>query len=290
MSKLTIMKRISILIIVFCISTVFAFSSDPGKTDLFPEIKGWNLIPVERIYGPSDLWDLIDGAADTYLSYNFLDLHLADYSNEAGINVRVELYRHNTFYNTFGIYTTERNPDYHFINVGSEGYLEEGALNFLCGYYYVKMTTTSKGDNAQNSLVQIAAFLEKNLRQDRNWPDVLGIFPPGMIPYSEHYIAENFLGFDFLTSSFTAEYNKDGEDFQVFIIRTNKPEDVREMLGKYLKFTKQDLEVKDGLYKIADPYNGDIDIILKGNTMGGIINCDVESVLKEYIEILEDNL
>ena len=287
---MTTVKRISVQILGLGISTVLAFSSDPMETELFPEIKGWTLTPAERVFGPSDLWDQIDGAADTYLDYSFLDLHLADYYNEEGINVRVELYRHSTFDNTFGIYTTERNPDYHFLNVGSEGYLEEGALNFLCGYYYIKVTTSSQGDDAQNSLVEIAGNVEKHLRQENNWPDIFQIFPPGTIPYSEHYIAENFLGFEFLHSAFIADYNQGEEDFQVFIIRTDTPEEVREMLGKYLKFTKQDLDVKDGLYKILDPYNDDIDVILKGNTLAGIVGCESEIILNEYINLLKSKL
>jgi hypothetical protein len=284
------MKKISTMILIFLISSVFAYSSDPVGTELFPEIKGWKFIQNERVYVPSDLWDFIDGAADTYLSYNFIDLHLADYNNDAGINVRVELYRHSTFDNTFGIYTTERSPDYHFINIGSQGYLEEGALNFLCGYYYIKVTTGNQGDDAQNSLVEIAGNVEKYLKQENNWPDIFQIFPPEPMPYSEHYVAENFLGFEFLHSAFIADYNKDGEDFQVFIIRTDKPEEVREMLGKYLKFAKQDDEVSDGLFKIHDPYNGDVDVILKGNTMGGIIGCEDESTLQEYLALLKGRL
>jgi hypothetical protein len=284
------MERILILIMVFWISTVFAFCSDPGKTELFPEIKGWNLIADERVYGPSDLWDLIDGAADMYLNYDFLDLHLADYNNEIGINVRVELYRHSTFENSFGIYTAERNPDYHFIKIGSEGYLEEGALNFLCGYYYVKITTSSQGEDARNAMVQIAGFIDKNLSQERNWPDILQSFPQEMIPYSEHYIAENFLGFEFLNSAFTAEYYKDGENFQVFIIRTGKPEEVRAMLEKYLEFTKQDNEVTDGLFKIQDTYNGNIYVILKGNILAGIVGCKSETIRNEYINLLKSKL
>jgi len=284
------MKRLLILTFVICLKVVFAFASDPIKTELFPEIKGWNLTSNERVYLPSDLWDIIDGAADTYLSYNFIDLHLADYTNESGLNVRVELYRHSSFDNTFGIYTTERSPDYHFMKIGSEGYLEEGALNFLCGYYYVKLTTASEGEDARNAMVQIAEGVEKNLRQDHNWPDVLQILPSDRIPYSEHYIAENFLGFEFLNSAFTAEYSKEGEDFQVFIIRTVTPEEVREMLGKYLKFTKQDEQISDGQFKIYDPYNGDIDIILKGNTLAGIVGCDTATVLDEYINLLRSKL
>lgn len=284
------MKKITIIFLAICINTHLTLSSGTTGTELFPEIKGWALTPNERVYDPSNLWDLIDGAADSYLSYNFIDLHLADYKNDAGINVRVELYRHSTFDNTFGIYTTERSPDYHFIDIGSQGYLEEGALNFICGYYYIKVTTNSQGDDAQKSLIQVAENVQQYLTQDHNWPAVFQIFPQGMIQYSEHYIAENFLGFEFLHSAFTADYNRDGVAFQVFIIRTDGPEGVREMLTKYLKFTKQDMEVKDGSFLIKDPYNGDINAILKGNTLAGIINCNNEKIVNEYIEVLRSKL
>jgi len=284
------MKRISVLISACLISSALSYSSVPDATILFPEVKGWELTLNERVYVPSDLWDLIDGAADTYLSYSFIELHLADYDNDAGISVRVELYRHSTFNNTFGIYTSERSPDYNFIDIGSQGYLEEGALNFLCGYYYVKITTGNQGDDAQKSLVEIAENIQDQLKQEKNWPDIFQFFPPDPMPYSDHYIAENFLGFEFLHSAFIADYSRDEEDFQVFMIKTENPEEVREMLAKYLKFAKQDDQVSEGHFKIHDPYNGDIDVILKGNTLAGIINCDVESTLQEYIGVLIDRL
>lgn len=284
------MKKLSFIVLVYWICTLNSYPSGPGATELFPEIKGWTLVPNERVYIPSNLWDLIDGAADSYLSYDFIDLHLADYKNDAGINVRVELYRHSTFDNTFGIYTTERSPDYHFIDIGSQGYLEEDALNFLCGYYYVKITTNSQGDKALKSMVEIARNVQQHLVQDSNWPGIYQIFPPGRNQYSEHYIAENFLGFGFLHSAFTAGYHKDGEDFQVFIITTDKPEEVHEMVRSYLKFTKQDMEVKDGTFLINDPYNGDINAILKGNTLAGIIDCDDEKIVEEYIGFLQREL
>jgi hypothetical protein len=281
------MKRLLMLPALCLICNSVIWSNDPVTGSLFPEIKGWKLDVSERVYGPSDLWDIIDGAADTYLSYSFLDLHVADYQNDEGVSIRVELYRHNTFDNTFGIYTAERSPDYHFIEIGSQGYLEEGALNFLCGQYYVKITTLNKGGNTQTSLALIGEAVDKNLSQERNWPEILQIFPPGSLAYSERYIAENFLGFDFLHSAFTADYNKEGGEFQVFIIRTEYPQGVREMLQKYMTFTKQACDISDGLFKINDPYNGNIDVILRGNTMAGIINCEVESVTQEFLEFLK---
>jgi hypothetical protein len=286
------MKRLLVLTHVIWFSTIFTFSSDPGKPDLFPEIKGWDLVASEKVYGPSDLWDLIDGAADTYLSYSFMDLHLADYINETGLKVRVELYRHNTFDNSFGIYAAERNPDYHFIGIGSEGYLEEGALNFLCGYYYVKLTSASRGVEAQNALVHIAGSIEENLGQVYNWPEIFQLFPFGQDPYSEHYIAENFLGFEFLHSAFITDYKIDEEEFQVFIIRTTTKEEALEMIGKYLEFTGQKEKVCDGQIniKIRDPYNGDIYLLLKGNMLAGIIGCENETVSEEYMNLLKSKL
>jgi len=285
------MKRLFVPVVLFLICCSLNLSEGAIESEsLFPDIKGWRLTVTERVYGPSDLWDIIDGAADTYLGYSFLDLHLADYENDAGFNVRVELYRHNSFENTFGIYTTERSPDYHFIDIGSQGYIEQGALNFLCGYYYVKMTCLNQGDEVQNSLIEIAKSIDKKLKQEKNWPVVLQLFPPGKLLNSERYFAENFLGLEFLHSVFMADYSKEEGEFQVFVIKTENPEDVREMLKRYLEFTKQTCEISDGLFKIHDPYNGDIDIILKGNTMGGIINCEVESLRSEFIGLLEKKL
>ena len=284
------MKRLLVFVAIgfMCISSLWSENLISGS--IFPEIEGWKLTSSDRVYGPSDLWDIIDGAADTYLSYNFLDLHIADYGNDAGISVRVELYRHSTLDNTFGIYSAERSPDYHFINIGSQGYLEEGVLNFLCGYYYVKIASLNHGDEVQNSLIEIAEGIEKKLSQEKNWPVIFQLFPAGALAYSERYVSENFLGFEFLHSAFTADYSIEGEEFQVFIIKTENPEGVREMLLKYLSFAKQDNQILDGCFTIHDPYNGDIDVILKGNILVGIINCDVESTRSEFIKLLEGKL
>ncbi len=116
---------------------------------LFPIVPGWTVTTDTTVYTPDNLYDLIDGAADVYLSYGFTDLHLANYRDGKGTEVRVELYRHNTPANAFGIYSQERKPDYHFISVGAQGYRDEGVLNFLAGRYYVKVSTHAPGARPQ---------------------------------------------------------------------------------------------------------------------------------------------
>ena len=84
----------------------------------FPRVEGWKLTVSPDVYTPENLWDLIDGAAESYLSYDFIDLHLADYEDPDGIVIHAELYRHNTPDDAFGIYSSERNPGYHFLEIG----------------------------------------------------------------------------------------------------------------------------------------------------------------------------
>ena len=62
----------------------------------FPEIEGWSLQIQEKVYTPDNLWDIINGAADLYLSYDFRKLHLAEYKDTTGLEVRIEIYHHNT--------------------------------------------------------------------------------------------------------------------------------------------------------------------------------------------------
>ena len=124
---------------------MFLLSLVPMQGNIvFPDFSGWKLQEDQRIYTGKDLWELIDGAADIFLSYDFKDLRIAEYSNKEQI-IRVELYRQSTPDNAYGIYTAERMPDYPQVSVGSQGYKSQGVLNFLAGNYYVKIMSAGRG-------------------------------------------------------------------------------------------------------------------------------------------------
>ena len=272
------------MLLVFLITGIVAFADD-----LFPEIEDWKLVPYDRVYVPGNLWDLINGAADAYLSYDFQDLHLADYQNEEGVNIRVELYRHSTYNNAYGIYTTERSPDYEFIDIGLEGYQEEGILNFQCGLYYIKMSCFDEAEGIDENMLMIATKVRDKLNQEIFQPKTLNYFPE-MEPHTDHYIAENFLGFDFLHSAFIAPYKVQDQEYQLFIIYSDDPEVVRGMLHKYFAFTKQDIEVKEGRYTVKDPYNGDVEVLLVDQFLAGIVDCDDPELRAKVLDQLKNKL
>ncbi len=255
----------------------------------FPEVKGWNLTVIPDVYTPGNLWDLINGAAESYLSYDFVDLHLGDYKHTSGTVIHAEVYRHSTPVNAYGIYSAERSPEYQFVEIGTQGYLEEGVLNFLAGQFYVKLYSTDSGDEVQEALQKIGQKISGHLDQENSLPKLLKLFPlKGQLPYSDQYIRENFIGFDFLHSAYTVGY--DG-GFKLFVIQGKDAAEIQEMAKQYLAFTKQDIDpasVSELTFK--DPYNGDIPAIIQGSYLAGIIDgSDYENaraLLEELAKVL----
>ncbi len=237
----------------------------------FPDIKGWDLEEYVDVYTPANLWDLINGAAESYLAYDFIDLHLADYLNENGDIIHAEVYRHSSPENTFGIYSSERSPDYGFVDIGGQAYLDQGVLNAYSGKYYIKLYSTDVGPSLQVDLQVIAKAIVKGLGEGDTVPQLLEIFPEKeKIPNSEHYIAKNFLGFDFLHNAFTADY-QDG--YRLFIIEGKDAGEIIKMVSSYLEFTKQDIDPDmETSFIIRDKYNGDIPVYISGEYFIGIQN------------------
>ncbi len=249
----------------------FLVSAADDDTVYFPGLEGWNLSVSRDVYTPSNLWDLIDGAAEAYLAYDFIDLHLADYENPEGITIHAEVYRHSSLNNAYGIYASERSPDYRFLDLGGQAYLDKGVLNCFSGPFYMKFYSTDEAPDVQESLIIVAGAVVERLAQGKEFPGLVSLFPQeGKSPYSDHYIAKNFIGFGFLHSAFTMDYD---EGYKLFIIKGKNRDEILEMAGRYLAFTKQETDpARQTSFTVADPYNGSIPVVVSGRYLTGIIN------------------
>ena len=264
-------------ILLFAMSLVISTFASAGETVDFPELRGWDLKVLDNVYTPDNLWDLINGAAESYLAYDFVDLHLADYQNNDGITVHAEVYRHSSLNNAFGIYSSEKSPEYEFITLGGEGYLDEGVLNCFSGPYYIKLYSTDEEPGVQEALEKVGKAIVKSLGEGDILPELLGIFPDtGKLIHSEQYIAQNFLGFDFLHSAFTAEYDS-GE--------------ILKMVSAYLSFTQQDIDPSvESSFVITDKYNGDVPVVISEEyfigIQGGEDTENLKSILSGFVRVL----
>ena len=273
--------RTAVLLLVCC-----SVTGAQIRESLFPEVKGWKLTIEETVYTPNNLWDVIDGAADLFLEYNFVDLTIARYQKSADLEIKVELYRHKSAVDAFGMYSQERYPDYHFIDLGTQGYVEKGTVNFLCGEYYIKISTVQSEQAAQDGLMTIGGSLEKRLKRTKSWPSLIAVFPTkGKQANTEQYVARNFLGYSFFNSVFTAVYN-DGAALKAFIMRLQSPDEASKTIETYLAALPKEGKSKTegGRFRVRDPHNGVITFILDKNTIYGVLGAEVttsEALLTE---------
>jgi hypothetical protein len=271
------------LILGICL-TVFTFTTNSNPGSIFPRISGWETTIDKTVYGKLNLWEYINGAADLYLAYDFENLQMAEYMNKNEQAVKVEIYRHSSPENAFGIYTAERMTDYNFVDIGVQGYIEPDALNFFTGEYYVKMMSSGMTSVEPSTLLGMAKEINNALGRDKKWPDVINLFPAeGKIANSENYIARDFLGYSFFHSAFTADYNVQ-EKFKLFIIKLESEAGAQEMLENYTNLVNENKVTRlEDIYIINDLFNGKLILSIRYNYIIGIINTENEQLAISYL-------
>ena len=225
-----------------------------------PDLKGYKKTTEYPVYLPDNLWDYINGAADTYLAYGFVDLHIAEYKKGKNV-IKLEIYKQSDHTMAFGIYSTERSPSFRFQQLGSQGYMTaDGSTNFFKANYYVKIRTYSKDENTLKSAESLASSVSDMLVGSTEMPSALSLFPQtGKKTNEETYINESVLGHKFLNNAFKANYESGNDVFSVFIIDNNTPEETRKTVETYLTATGSEaMDSETGKYMLKDGYNGSI--------------------------------
>jgi len=258
----------------------------------FPSVNDWKQADNIQAFDSSTLYEYIDGGADLYLAYDFEELKVAEYQNDKKASVTVDVYRHRTPTHAFGIYSQERFPGANFIEVGVQGYQEKHALNFLSGNTYVKITSYDTGPEDQAVLLSFAKAVAGNLGEKGAFPSLLAAFPAeGKVKNSEKFMVRKFLGYPFLHSAFSADYEISGKNFRLFIIEGKDQADCRDMMEKYLEqLGMKDKTVAEGQYTLSDAYHGEIDLHWRGARIWGILDLGDPGLRSKYSKLFEEEL
>ena len=265
-------------------------STGEGKTLVFPEMTGWRQDGKAQVFSPRTLYEYINGAADLYLTYEFQDLNVGEYKGEGKAAVTVEVYRHGNPTQAFGIYSQERLANARFLDIGAQGYQEPNVLNFIAGPYYVKVNGYSTGTEDERIMLAFGRKMEEILGGKSSLPKILSSFPrEGMKKNSEKFVSKNFLGYSYLHSGYTADYEVGDKKFKIFVIEGKDAGDCRGMMESYLKQTgNEGKAVSEGPYRLKDRYHGDIDLFWKGRLIWGIVDLNDPEIRSKFLKAFED--
>ncbi len=254
-------NKILLFIIVSCISV-----TSLAQEIVYPSLPGFKLKTDYPVYLPDNLWDFIDGAAETYLSYDFINLHVAEYKKRREV-IKLEIYKHQNHIMAFGIYSSERSPSFKFMNLGAQGYDADGAINFYKGSYYVKIKTYSKKTKTLQAAGTLALKVAGMLDGETAMPAMLALFPQeGKKSNEEIYINESVLGHNFLNNAFKANYEVGPDIFSVYIFEFSNSEEAGKTASTYIASTGIDqVETGDSRFVLNDGYNGPVFLAWKDN-------------------------
>jgi hypothetical protein len=219
----------------------------PELAALVPRVDAWSPAEVPRSYFPESLFEYIDGAAESYLSYDFRELFVVDLEKKGTeATLTLEIYDMGTPVNAFGIFGAERYPENKAAAVGDLGYIEGEALNFMAGRFYVKLLSFGLGQETPSVLNEFGARVAGAVKVKGPLPALVLVFPKeNLVAQSEKYIKKNFMGYEFLRNGYAATYRVDGREMEGFAIEGDSDKDAEDMLRKLLEALARDKQVAE---------------------------------------------
>lgn len=231
-----------------------------------------------RTFPGESLWEYINGGAEIYHMYKFIDVTTADYKNDQ-VELVADIYHFDGPENAFGLYSMLTPADADIINLGVEGFISPASINFVKGEYLIRLTGFEDTNESDLALINLAEELNEKIPGITERPKQFGSFPTdNKVAGLDKYYAEQFMGQQFLTKVFSRNISFDADTVTLFM-------SLDESGGKFLQWSNYANQIKKNKDRpeeipfddtlcliIEDNYYGDIIIGLKSGQLAGMIN------------------
>lgn len=184
---------------------------------------GWTLKPDVSVFAGESLFEYINGAAEMYHKYGFIELHAGEYEQGEAI-MTADVYRFSATDMAFGMYTTLRPEEPDTVMLGVEGFTFDTNWIYVKGAYLVNVYTYDSVKMAD--VRSVAAAIESGLAGTISKPSAFDVFPENdRVAYSEKVYAGAFLSQDALSNVYAIDFARDGRRFTLFT--SNDPGSVK---------------------------------------------------------------
>lgn len=169
-----------------------------------------------RIFKGEALWEYINGGADVYHTYNFIEVATADYKQDNSEFV-ADVYRFQSPEGAYGMYTRLRPPDVEIVDLATEGFVSPGSLIFTRGESIVRLTGYDRSDESALLMNELAVAINRHLTGVSDPPPEFGLLPAeNRIPHTEVLFADSFLEKKFLSNVYGRAYESAGDTVVLF--------------------------------------------------------------------------
>mgnify|MGYP001035785546 CR=1 FL=1 len=249
-------------------------SEGGGAAALLPDeglFEGWKADGEVLLYSADDLWEYINGSAETFLMYDFIGVAVKHYLNGSGSEIKIEIYEHGSPLMAFGIFSQYRSPDAGSFGLGNESFGDAYTLHFWKGRYYVKVYAYDEGPGVAESMKQFAEAVESGIAEAGSIPEEVSLFPAGgLVANSVTYVTEGVMGSGDLPPAFAASYGEGGAA-KIYLFTLDDSAKAAALFESYsggIGAETKEIESGGTRYGIAAgqaPYRGRVVVIKHGN-------------------------
>ncbi|MCD4774095.1 MAG: hypothetical protein K8R41_12010 [Bacteroidales bacterium] len=133
----------------------------------------WKKNPVVERYSDDNLYNLINGGAEIFYEYGFVEVISGKYQNNNS-SIDVEIYKMKNDAAAYGIYSFNRNNG-EILEIGNEAVLNTNYIVFWKGEYFVSISK----DNLETtgSLLEVALAIDEKIPYFGYAPDIIDKLP-----------------------------------------------------------------------------------------------------------------
>jgi hypothetical protein len=257
------MKAARLLLVILLVSGT-AWAQDYLSCQLVP---GWEQSGARRRYVADNLYEYMDGNAESYLIYGFVRMQGIT-CKSGGNTLVIDVSEMNDADSAYGMFAANRDPDQPIAKIGMGGQVQPRRASFAKGKYYVEIAASPDRDQTA-ALQAFVSEMEKRLEGRETPPEALGWFPQGDLT-SARLIPESVLGLRQLKRGYVAKYKKG----QAFIVPETSPESAAEVMKKLRErfADSSPAQVADEAFQAKARYLEGICIFRKGRYLGGYAN------------------
>jgi hypothetical protein len=141
------------------------------------EVDGWTKHRTMQHFVGGNLYEYIDGGAEIYHEFGFVQVVSQDYVNGVGKSISVEIFEMESPGSAYGMYTFKTDAKGKRISVGNDAQMAEYYMNFWKGPFLVTLTGFDETEQTRVGLVNIARSIGEKIPGGGERPPIASFLP-----------------------------------------------------------------------------------------------------------------
>jgi len=252
-----------IFVLFFLLGINMSTLMGQNLSDILPkEIGGWSSISDDKLYDSETLFNYINGGAELYISYGFLNMLSRSYEKENHPSITVDIFDMGESKNAFGVFSRTRETlDTSF---GQGCLVYDEAIIFWKDKFYVSIIASDDTEDIKGAILSLAKAIDNNILNNGILPDVISHLPQRYlieksVMYFHHYIwqnsyyfiaQDNILNINEGSNAVLAKYGISDERFYILLIEYKDSKNAHLAYSNFAEFLFNEKE--ENIFQIED--------------------------------------